>query len=412
MKPRADYDVIIIGGGPTGATLACALAQADFQVALVEARDFPPELSNDYDLRIYAINRASENILRQLGAWTHLSGPRILPYREMHVWEELGEIHFHCDDIDAENLGHIIENQTLESALNQCVASFSSIHWQRPARIAHIDIQVSSAKVTLQDGSSLQAPLVIGADGGQSKVRELLDIPCNISDYNQLAIVGNIRTAESHQDTAWQRFLPDGPLAFLPLPEPNLLSIVWSVRTMQARKLLNMTDAAFCDALSQASEYCLGNVESVSKRASFPLQRRHADHYVQPRAALIGDAVRSIHPLAGQGMNLGLLDVATLAETLIDAKYRGRDIGELLTLRRYERRRKGHNLLMLNMMDNLNRLFSNSIPPVKWLRNLGLNLTDLTAPAKRLFMSQALGISGDRPTLVRSKTDVESAAKF
>jgi 2-octaprenylphenol hydroxylase len=253
----------------------------------------------------------------------------------------------------------------------------------------------------LDDGREFPTRLLVGADGAQSKVRQLAGIDTRGWNYEQKAVVGNVRTAEPHQATAWQRFLPTGPLAFLPLQDGRC-SIVWSTTPEQVDALLALDDAAFAEALAEAFDRRLGEIIEVGPRGAFPLRLQHTRDYVKPGLALIGDAAHVVHPLAGQGVNLGLLDAATLAEVILDAITAGQEIGAFRVLRRYERWRKGDNLLMLGVMDGFKRLFSNPLPPVQLLRNLGLNLTDAAGPLKNLIARRAMGLEGDLPRLARA----------
>jgi 2-octaprenylphenol hydroxylase len=254
--------------------------------------------------------------------------------------------------------------------------------------------------VTLEDGREIQARLLVAADGANSRVRGLAGIPVRGWGYDQNAVVATVRPERPNRDTAWQRFMPSGPLAFLPINDGRC-SIVWSTSPEQAQQLLALEPEAFCEALGGASDYVLGEILETGPRASFPLRLQHATHYVQPGLALVGDAAHAIHPLAGQGVNLGFLDAATLAEVLTEARRASRDIGSHGVLRRYERTRKGDNLMMLAAMDGFKRLFGNDLAPLRLLRNLGLRLTDSADPVKQLIMRRALGMLGEQPRLAR-----------
>ncbi len=411
MKPNTDADVIIIGSGLVGLSLAAALLQGGLRVILLDSSDTPqaqPVALNDptVDQRVYAISRASENIFRALPhqqhtrVWDAMQAQRVSPYQDMHVWENRAAIHFSCTDIHEENLGHIIEQQVMLAVLQQAVQT-DGVQRVCSAQLHSFSVQKNCVQVALHDGRTFTAAVLVGADGAQSQVREQAGIRWDSQDYGHHALVATVRTELPHTKTAWQRFLPTGPLAFLPLHEAHTSSIVWSTEPAQAKKLLRLPEPEFQQALEQAFAQKLGRIESVQGRALFPLIRRHAREYVQPRLALVGDALRTIHPLAGQGVNLGLLDATTLAEVLIDAQQQQHDLGHYQVLRRYERWRKGHNLLMLAAMDSFKTLFSNDFMPLRWVRSLGLNWADKNALLKQQLMLQAMGINGDLPRLAR-----------
>ena len=255
----------------------------------------------------------------------------------------------------------------------------------------------------------MRARLLVGADGAQSRVRHFARVQARGWPYDQQALVATVATERSHRETAWQRFLPNGPLAFLPLHDGRS-SIVWSTTPEQARQLLAEDEESFCRQLEQAFAATLGRIESCGERAAFPLRLQYVDSYVQPGLALIGDAAHTVHPLAGQGVNLGILDAASLAEVLLEARAQGKDIAALKVLRRYERWRKGHNLMMMAAMDGFKRLFGATWEPLRWMRNAGLNLTNALPPVKQLIMNQAMGRSGDLPALARPAAQEQFSA--
>jgi 2-octaprenylphenol hydroxylase len=400
----SQFDIIILGGGMVGAALACACRGHGWRIAVLDAappvRDWP---AGEVDLRVSALSRASQRMLERLGAWPRMVELGVSVYREMHVWDAVGgaSIHFDSADLGEADLGHIVENRVTRLALWELLEAADEVSLLCPAQVEVLSIAESGARVVLADGAELDARLVVGADGRDSLVRTVLGIPTGGWGYDQRAIVCNVEPAHWHRQTAWQRFLPTGPLAFLPLADGRC-SIVWSADNARAEALLALDDSAFIAELEQAFQSRLGPILSVGPRAAFALQMQYAKSYVRPRAALVGDAAHAIHPLAGQGVNLGLLDVASLSEALLRARRHGRDIGGLATLRRYERARRGDNLLMLAAMDAFKRTFGNRIPPLVAGRNLGLFAADQIAPLKHAFMRQALGLGDDLPPLARA----------
>lgn len=397
------FDVVIVGGGMVGAAMAAACHGQGYSVAVIDGQ--PPQRewpAGEVDLRVSALSRASQRILERLGAWQRIEQLGASPYREMQVWDALGGagIHFDSADLGQPDLGHIVENRVMRLALWEQLEQSANVELLCPAAIEALSIDQHVARASLADGRELTAKLLIGADGSRSFVRETLGIETGGWAYDQRAIVANVEVGHWHRETAWQRFLPTGPLAFLPLADGRC-SIVWSAENQRADELMAMDDAAFMLALEEAFQQRLGPILSVGPRAEFPLQMQHALRYVQPRAALIGDAAHAIHPLAGQGVNLGLLDVAALTDVLAQIRAKGRDIGNLAALRRYERARRGENLIMLNAMDLFKRLFSNRTLPLVAARNLGLAVTEHIGPLKRLFISQALGLDNSLPPLAR-----------
>jgi 2-octaprenylphenol hydroxylase len=397
------FDIIIVGAGMVGTTLACALQDSGLKIALIETA-LPPDVHphDPFDLRVSAISRASQQIFTALDAWRGMAARRISPFREMRVWDADGDglIHFDAADLGEDALGHIIENAVVQRALWETAEASGGVELLCPAAVTALRRDADTICCRLQDGRELCARLLIGADGAQSRVRQFAAIRARGWSYDQQAVVATVASEHDHRETAWQRFLPTGPLAFLPLRNGHC-SIVWSTTPQQARQLLAVDDATFRRQLELAFGAALGRIEACGERAAFPLRLQYADSYVQPGLALIGDAAHTVHPLAGQGVNLGILDAASLAEVLLEAVAQDNDFAALKTLRRYERWRKGHNLMMMAAMDGFKRLFGSSWEPLRWARNAGLSLTDTLPPVKRIIMSHAMGRSGDLPALAR-----------
>ncbi len=412
-KPKSsDFDLLIAGGGMVGAALACALGEQNMRVAVVEAQQIPlrmpPGEESDFEPRVSALTQASRNFLDNIGAWSFISQYRHCPFERMCVWdaEGTGQIAFDAGDIGQMSLGYIIENSLISAGLYQRLAELDHVEIIAPASIAGLSINKDGKNlVQLKDGSKCSTTLLVGADGAHSKVRELSGISIKQRDYQQCAIVTTVSTEFSHQATAWQRFLPTGPLAFLPLlgggSDSHSCSIVWSLDTEEASSIMALQDQEFADALGRAFEYRLGNIVAVAKRFQFPLYQRHATTYKAPGVALVGDAAHTIHPLAGQGVNLGFLDAAVLAEEIIRALRRGLPLADPSLLSRYQRRRVADNLLMMNLMRGFKELFAQTSPAVRWARNTGMNLMNQLAPVKNHIAARAMGVTGDLPILAR-----------
>ncbi|KXJ31288.1 MULTISPECIES: 2-octaprenyl-3-methyl-6-methoxy-1,4-benzoquinol hydroxylase [unclassified Pseudomonas] len=401
-------DLVIVGAGMVGSALALALADSGLSVVLLDRGPLTPgavESDLPFEPRVSALSLASQRILQRLGAWDGILARRVSPYQAMHVWDGsgTGAVHFDAASVHAEVLGHIVENRVVQEALLERLAE-ANVLLLPEARLELLRRSGDQWLVQLAGDRQIRAPLVVAADGATSAVRRLAGLETREWDYLHHAIVTSVRCAESHQRTAWQRFTDDGPLAFLPLDrggDTNWCSIVWSCTPKQGERLMALDDAAFCQALGEAFEHRLGKVECSDTRLCIPLRQRHAKRYVEPGLALIGDAAHVIHPLAGQGVNLGFLDAAVLAEELRHAQARGESIAEQRVLERYERRRMPHNLAMMAAMEGFQRLFQDDRLPLRWLRNAALKQVDRHFEAKALFVRRALGLSGDVPELAR-----------
>ena len=401
-------DLIIVGAGMVGSALALALKDSGLNILLLDSgsltlKPFDPQSA--FEPRVSALSMASQRILERVGAWDGILARRSSPYAQMQVWDGsgTGNIHFAASSVHADLLGHIVENQVIQDALLEQLLA-SPVQLLNNARLESLRRTVDGWLLTLADGRELQAPLLVAADGANSAVRRLAGCATREWDYLHHAIVTSVRCSQPHQLTAWQRFTDDGPLAFLPLArdgDQHWCSIVWSCVPEHAEQLMALDDARFAGELGKAFEQRLGEVLQVDPRMCIPLRQRHAKRYVEPGLALIGDAAHTIHPLAGQGVNLGFLDAAVLAEVLLQARQRGEQLAAEQVLSRFERRRMPHNLAMMAAMESFERLFQAAPPPLRWLRNAGLNLVNGLPEAKALFVRQALGLSGDLPALAR-----------
>jgi len=410
------YDVVIVGGGLVGTTLACALATElgeHYSIALIEVREPAPlpviDEGTAFEPRVSALTQASRQLLTNIGVWSEITRQRFGLMRNMTVWDAdgTGHIEFKGEDLGQSELGFIVENRITVACLFERLKHFKNIELIAPATISDLSEQQADGlrRVRLGNGRELTAKLVVGADGAMSKVRDLSGIFLREKAYQQSAIVTTVKTEKPHQHTAWQRFLDSGPLAFLPLRtsegDDHHCSIVWSVDDDQVDDLMALDDDAFKAELERAFESRLGKICEVDPRFVFPLRQRHAVSYVEAGLALVGDAAHTIHPLAGQGVNLGMLDAAVLTEELKRAQKRELSSGDLSVLQRYQRRRRGDNSLMMGTMRGFKLLFGESDLPVRWLRNTGMNCLNQLEPLKNRVAANAMGLSGDLPDLAK-----------
>ncbi|MFB9145520.1 UbiH/UbiF/VisC/COQ6 family ubiquinone biosynthesis hydroxylase [Halomonas alkalicola] len=403
-------EVVVVGAGMVGAALACLLGQAGVEVALVDAResllDHEAVGRGRPGMRVSALTPVSQRLLERLGAWEWMAARRISPYRFMQVWEAegSGEVSFSAEQAGVAKLGHIVENDVTQAALERRLVALPSVRLLLGARVTGLTDAEGGRCVHLADGRRLVAPLVVAADGARSPLRELAGIETRQRDTGHRAMVTTVKVARPHGEVARQAFLPTGPLAFLPLRlngESDHCSIVWSTSPEEAERLLGLAPEALGEALAAAIDHRLGEVTVVDRAVAFPLVQRHAERYVLPGLALVGDAAHSIHPLAGQGVNLGLMDAAVLAEELLAARRRGAALGDERVLARYARRRRGDNAGMLALMDGFRLLFGARHPALALARNLGMGAVDRLTPLKRLLLQQATGHRGRLPRTCR-----------
>jgi 2-octaprenyl-3-methyl-6-methoxy-1,4-benzoquinol hydroxylase/2-octaprenylphenol hydroxylase len=423
MSRRGELDAIVVGAGPVGAALAAALAQDGFAVALIEAREPKPWRAEDeVDPRVVALAPDARDLLDDLGVWPSIAAARAGAYRYMRVWDATapGELCFDAAERGEAALGWIVENRLIQHALwrvcasdaraifpdresreaavrgrtfHQNASSSGGVRAYCPAEVAEVaeaENGDDAVVATLDDGTRLRAKLLVAAEGAESALRGRLGIAFEGRDYGQRAVVAHVATERAHESTAWQRFLPGGPLAFLPLADGRC-SIVWSLPDAEAARVLALDDAAFRAELGCAFDFRLGAITAATPRLAFPLRLRLAGRYVAGRCVLIGDAAHVVHPLAGQGVNLGLRDVACLRRVLRDARERGSDPGAAHVLRRYERERRSENTLAARGFDLIERVFGSSSTPLAGLRAAGLALASRVAPLRRALADAAAG---------------------
>jgi 2-octaprenyl-3-methyl-6-methoxy-1,4-benzoquinol hydroxylase/2-octaprenylphenol hydroxylase len=426
MSRRGDLDAIVVGAGAIGGAIALALARDGFEVTLIEAREPKPWRAEDeVDLRVVALAPDARDLLGDLDVWTSIASARIRPYRHMRVWDALapGELAFDAADRGEAALGWIIENKLIQHVLWQALqmGPLPPSHPRRsgfsrdafppsrsasqsiaaevaptkprllcPAEVAEIDNSADAVTATLVDGTRLRAKVLIAAEGAESSIRAKLGVAFEGRDYGQRAVVAHVATERSHEDTAWQRFQPGGPLAFLPLADGRC-SIVWSLPDAETARILALDDEAFRNELGCAFDFRLGAITATTERAAFPLRMRLARNYVAGRCVLAGDAAHVVHPLAGQGMNLGFRDVACLRRVLRDARERGSDLGAVHVLRRYERERRSENALAAHGLDAIERAFGSEASLVASLRATALAAAGRLAPIKHVLAEIAAG---------------------
>ena len=385
------FDVAIVGAGLVGSSLALALRGSGLSIALIEAR-VPPPVPPDagWDQRIYAISPSSANFLAQLDVWADLPAERMARIEAMAIYGDDGSarLDFSAYEAGLAQLAYIVENRVLQAALWHALKMQSGVTLFCPAACAALRIAQDAAYLSLDDGKQIAAKLIVAADGAHSWVREHAAIEARDKDYRQLGVVANFATELAHGGTAYQWFRPDGVLAYLPLPG-NRISIVWSLQQDLANVLLHTPAAELCERVAEAGARRLGKLELITPAAAFPLHLIEPERLIKPRLALIGDAAHQVHPLAGQGVNLGFADARVLAAVL--AGRGARDCGDSLLLRRYERARREEILAMQLVTDGLQGLFNQTQPVLRWARNTGLELTNRLTGVKRQLIKQALG---------------------
>ncbi|MBT4256542.1 MAG: UbiH/UbiF/VisC/COQ6 family ubiquinone biosynthesis hydroxylase [Gammaproteobacteria bacterium] len=405
---KTDFDVIIVGGGMVGASLARLLRNTDLQILLLDRMSFDDskipyrQQERKFDPRVSAITNASKELFKKLEIWQGIEEARCCSYRNMKVWdaEGTGAIEFSADDINQPELGTIIENSLILASLYRCLPDQENLRigTETIESFQRLDAgQDSTIQIACESGEQYSAKLLVAADGANSKLRELAGFETSEWDYNHQAIVTTVKTELPHNRTALQRFIDTGPLAFLTLEDENIAdahycSIVWSALPERAESLMALSEEDFNSELARSMEHSLGKISWSDKRFSFPLRQRHATEYIQDNLVLVGDAAHTIHPLAGQGVNLGFLDVGALAEELQRGIKAGRSPGDFTILQRYQRRRIGNNLAMMWLMEGFKHLFAEEALPVRWLRNIGMSGIDKLPLIKNQIARRAMGV--------------------
>ncbi len=406
------FDILIVGAGMVGLTLALAIRKnTTLSVAIVDTAEVT-EITEQPELRVSAINSASQQIFDNLDVWPLIEEQRLQPYQHMHVWDKAGygKLDFSLEDvnelIETKQLGWIIENKVIRNALWQKAQQDNNITFFTDEQLTNLAVGDSEVFASFASGQPLLAKLVVGADGANSWVRRQLNMAISFRDYDHHAIVATVKCSQHHQNTAWQVFLPTGPLALLPLYQQDLCSIVWSTSPDEAKRITALSPEAFAKEITAAVDGKLGTISLESDRVAYPLTMRLAQEFVKERIALVGDAAHTIHPLAGQGVNLGLLDAASLvdviAQQLTDSNNKN-NWGSLVTLNRYARWRKSEATEMVAAMESIKQVFTPQQLPVQIIRGLGISLLNVIKPAKNVLIKQALGYKGQLPELAKKK---------
>ena len=407
------FDVVIAGAGMVGATLGVALGSAGLRVAMVDRMTADAMADQRFDGRTSAIAFGSQRAMAQLGVWRHVA-ENACPIETIRVSDGPSLLHLQFDPADlqrnaaaAQPFGYIVESRFLRAALHSCLAEMANVVRFMPDSVAAVEALPGVTTLSLESGATLRAALLVVAEGRQSALREKVGIGLRRSAYNQTAIVCTVRHEQPHRNRAQERFLPAGPFAMLPMTDDehgrHRSSIVWTEKAALAPLMLGLDEAGFAREIANRFGDHLGAIEPIGGRWSFPLAVQLAERYVGARAALVGDAAHGIHPIAGQGLNLGLRDAAALAETLVDAARLGLDVGAADTLESYASWRRFDILTLAAVTDGLNRLFATDVAPVRLLRDLGLGMVNRAAPLKRVFMRHAMGAMGDLPRLIRGE---------
>ncbi len=401
----SEYDVLVVGGGMVGASLACALGGAGIRVGVIEAVPFRSDSQPSYDDRVIALSHGSSRILRAMGVWPGLEKEGITPIERIHVSDRgrFGAARLDCAEERVEALGYVVESRVFGRVMGPLLEKQETVELFCPARLKAFDLSARRARVLIEhegEVRDLRARLLVAADGGQSVVRERQGIKLWRAGYGQTAVIANVTPERPHRNVAYERFTDTGPLALLPMTEGRC-SLVWTARDEEVPGLLKLNETAFLRRLQERFGYRLGRFQTIGRRVAYPLTLMHVRERVRQRLAIVGNAAHLLHPVAGQGFNLGLRDVAVLAETLHEARRNGEDPGDLTVLKRYSDARRGDYLRTTSFTDGLVRTFSNNFFPLAVARDAGLVALDILPPLKHLLARQAMGHLGRLSRLER-----------
>lgn len=402
---RSDYDIVIVGGGLVGLSLAKALGSSGFRIALVEAKAWQPALASAQQGRTLALAYGSRRIFEGMGVWPQIRAQGVTPINQIHISDRgrFGITRLSAADAGIDALGYVVQTTTLATVLYETVNNLESVDLISPATMKDLASGVDAAGIVIEQADreyTLTTRLLVGADGGRSRVRALADIGAREVDYDQSAIVTVVTPEAPHHNVAYERFTDSGPLALLPMQDQRC-TVVWSARRRDADSIVAWDEATFLQQLQKRFGDRLGQFLKADKRTAYPLVLTRVDQEVRARLALIGNAAHTVHPVAGQGFNLGLRDVATLSQILVEAAREGRDIGDAHVMGKYLDWRQRDTRAVTAFTDGLVRLFSNSFMPVALARNLGLVATDLLPPLKRFLIRRTSGLAGPLPRLAR-----------
>ncbi len=403
---KPDYDILIVGGGLVGASLALALARSELRIGIVESQQWRLPSAPAYGDRTLALAQGSRRIFETMGLWPAIAEHAgVTPIRRIHISDRgrFGIARLDAADAGIEALGYVVETPGLGGVLYRALQQVAALELIAPATMETLSFTNDMAHVHVKHNgrdSTMTARLIVGADGGRSQVREAVAIGAHTKDYGQTAVVANVTPEQAHDCIAYERFTEDGPLALLPMRD-NRCTVVWSVRHRQARVTLAWDDRLFLQQLQECFGDRLGQFRRTSRRHGYPLMLTRVDAHVRARVVLIGNAAHTVHPVAGQGFNLGLRDVAMLSQVLVEALRAGRDIGELGVLAQYTRSRRRDTRVITGLTDGLIRVFANSLPPLAIARNIGLITADLLPPLKRTLIRRTSGLAGPLPRLAR-----------
>ncbi len=407
---NTDFDLIIVGGGMVGASLACALGNSPLKIAVIEATRFESDSQPSFDARTLALAYGSRQIFNSLGLWDEIAQRGVTPIRRIHVSDRghAGSSHLDCQTEGVEALGYVAETRLLGQVLHERMHTFSNVQFICPAQVTQVNIEPTRASVEIsekQSSRSITGRLLVAADGGNSVTRQLLGIKTFRMGYDQHAVIANVAMDRPHEGVAYERFTSSGPMALLPSRDPegneNIFALVWTVKSRERDAVLRLDDAAFLTQLQQRIGVRAGHFIKAGERFVYPLGWMQSREHVRQRLAIIGNAAHTLHPVAGQGFNLGLRDVAALAQVVLDGVRQGQDPGDLALLQTYAKWRRRDQLETALFTDGLVRAFSTAFPPLALARNIGLALVDILPPVKHVLARHAMGLGGKLPRLAR-----------